>query len=156
MAVTLTYRCLKQTCGIEFDTQNSAAKCPKCKTRRVQWLPVRVSIAKVRQQADQIMREAAQHYNVTDFRSARQGESMRLPRAPDPPGAQLTKYKRADGHGAAVWTDKTGRVMNNSTCVPAGLTVPTHVTMGQKLPATGPGPERHTVVTHRHSARLPL
>jgi len=78
-----TYRCLRQTCRTEFDSERPATCCPKCRGDRLRWIPRKVAIAKSSPGADRELRGIADAYGLTNLRSARAGESA-APQATQP------------------------------------------------------------------------
>lgn len=148
--MTLTFQCLNDKCGVQFDTKRTDARCPRCKTRRVQWLPVACNIGKVARGADRDLRQQADIYKLGNIRSAKRGEAVKL-RAPDPPGGILTPYARRDGWGAALWTDKQGHAIDFPTCVPAGMGSMVPAPIGKRLPGTRQVSRARTVLAGRHT-----
>lgn len=143
----LTFRCCNSRCGREYDSYSTEPRCPTCRSKRAQWVPVKVAIRKVAPQVDRDMRVAAEQYGMSDFRTARMGEKMAPPRSKTPSGVKLDQVTLAGaaGQGVPVYRGDDGNIIIKSVCVPSGVTSSVRPRMGVPIPERGPSLLRNTV-----------
>lgn len=70
-----TYSCLNKNCRNEFDSAADHPPCPRCRGRRVQWVPRPVAINSARTASiDKTARELAADFGMTNYRSPEFGK----------------------------------------------------------------------------------
>lgn len=149
-----TYRCLKDGCDHLFDTTSEKPKCPACKSKRLRWVPVRVAVGKVAKGLDTELRACADAYGLTNLRSAKAGESAKLPSAPD--GAQMQPHSFGGGWQGGLWTDSGGRILEKASCTIApGISSKVSPEVGRGSAGVNPNLalSRFTEVEARHTGR---
>ena len=75
-----TWQCHNTACARVFNSHQRNPACPKCGCIRVGWVPGRVNIgSETTRHNDTTLRDLAQAYGLSDLRSAREGESVKVP-----------------------------------------------------------------------------
>lgn len=131
----LTFRCGNTRCGVEYDTTKPEPRCPKCRSKKAQWVPVRLAIRKVATQVDRDVRIASEQYGMSDFRKPYPGEAMAIRRAATPIGVTPDAIQLGGvGSPVPVYRDPSGKIASElSRCEPCGLGPKITPKMGNRL-----------------------